>query len=527
MQLNRLLEHTSYISVQGNLKLLITDICYHSGKARQGSLFVCIRGQRTDGHDYLSDAIDRGASSVVVEEAAIFLADGEASVYTRNGRRSFKEIVHKYGVTVIVVKDGRLALAELSQAYFDYPAKKLKMIGITGTKGKTTTAFLTAGILREAGHPTGMIGTVRIETGKETIPADHTTPESYEIQRYLADMVESGCEYCVMEVSSQGMKMNRIAGIWFAVGVFLNIEPDHIGPGEHASFLEYLYCKSRLLQICDIGIVNQDDPNIHKALRGHTCRVETFSNREGLAGRADVMAEDVAFSMRDGVLYSSFQVRRGGGTFAAQLQLPGMFNVYNALAAISVASCCGVRNRQMARALKKQVVPGRCENAGISREYVFLIDYAHNEMSLRNLLVTLRGFHPRRLVVIFGCGGNRSKLRRSRMGETAGRLADVAILTSDNPRWEDPEDILDDIEDGIRGTGGVYVRIADRREAVAYAVRAAEPGDIIVLAGKGHEGYQEIRGVKYPMDERELAESAVRKQQGDEVLEWQNMRISL
>ncbi len=514
MQLDRLLEHISYKSAQGNLKLLITDICYHSGKARQGSLFVCIRGQRADGHDYLSSAIGRGAAAIVVEESAVLSAEGESFIYTENGRRSFREMIHKSGVAVIVVRDGRAALAELSQAYFGFPAKKLKMIGITGTKGKTTTALLTAGILREAGHPTGIIGTICIETGKETIPADRTTPESYEIQRYLADMVESGCEYCVMEVSSQGIKMDRIAGIWFAVGVFLNIEPDHIGPGEHASFLEYLYCKSRLLQKCDIGIVNQDDPNIHKALRGHTCRIETFSSREGISGKADVMAEDAAFSMREGALYSSFRVRRGREYFTVQLQLPGMFNVYNALAAISAASHCGVKNWQMARALKRQVVPGRCENAGISREYVFLIDYAHNEMSLRNLLVTLRGFEPGRLVLIFGCGGNRSKLRRSRMGETAGRLADVSILTSDNPRWENPQEILDDIEEGIRGTKGAYVRIADRGEAVEYAVREARPGDIIILAGKGHEGYQEIRGVKYPMSERELAERAFRKQQG-------------
>ena len=512
MQLNRLLEHITYESAQGNLRLPVRDICYHSKGAGANFLFVCIRGQKSDGHDYVFAAIQKGVSAVVVEKASVIYKGTEQFLCTKSGCFCFEEIIHKYGVAVIVMKDGRKALAELSAAFFDYPARKLKMIGITGTKGKTTTAFLTAGILREAGFRPGMIGTVWIDNGKEKITAKHTTPESYELQRSLADMVGNGCDCCVMEVSSQGIKMNRTDGIYFDIGVFLNIEPDHIGTGEHASFIEYLYCKSRLLQQCRIGIVNQDDPNAHKILWGHTCLVETFSGKADISETAETVAEHVEFYMEDGKLYSRFQVKRGREHFTLQMQLPGMFNVYNALAAVSIVSHFGVERRQIERALRRQVIPGRCENVGISGEYVFLIDYAHNEMSLRNLLTTLRQFQPERLIVIFGCGGNRSKFRRNRMGETAGRLADLSILTSDNPRWENPLDILDDIEEGIRETKGAYLRIADRKEAVEFAVKEAKRGDIIVLAGKGHEGYQEINGIKYPMSEYELVESAVRKQ---------------
>lgn len=505
MQLSRLLEHILYESVQGSHKPKITDICYHSAKVKQGSLFVCIKGLLTDGHDYLEDAVKRGAAAVVIEKSYVVNADKDCLIYTEHSKIRMREIVHNYGVPVIIVRDGRAALAGLAAAFFDFPAQKLKIIGITGTKGKTTTAFLTAGILREAGYQTGVIGTIWIDNGREVLPAVNTTPESCDLQRYLHDMVENGCECCVMEVSSQGIKMQRVAGIWFDIGVFLNIEPDHIGKGEHGSFSEYLHCKSRLMQQCKIGIVNQDDPNVNRILQGHTCEIETFSMKHP----ADIMAGEAAFHMIKGKLYSCFRVKRALKSFTVQMQLPGKFNIYNALAAISIAFHFRVEDGQIERALRQQMVPGRCENAGISTQYVVLIDYAHNEMSLRNLLVTLKDFKPKRLVVVFGCGGNRSKLRRSRMGETAGRLADFSILTSDNPRWEEPEKILDDIEDGIRETGSDYIRIEDRREAVNYAVRYALEGDVIVLAGKGHESYQEIRGIKYPMSEHELVADAL------------------
>lgn len=507
MQLDKLLLHTTYEDAQGSQRREITDICYHSGKVRRGSLFICIKGLKADGHDYVSDALKGGATAVVLEKKNIIAANGDLILYTDRLCIHISEIRKNWGAAVVIVSDARAFLAEASAAFFDYPAKKLRMIGITGTKGKTTTAFLTAAILREAGYHVGLIGTVFIDNGREEIPAVHTTPESYEVQKYLSEMVKNGCDCCVMEVSSQGLKMQRVAGIRYELGVFLNIEPDHIGKGEHANFAEYLFCKSRLFSQCGTGIVNRDDGHSRRILQGHSCKTETFS----LKYPADVTAEDISFYMQQGKLFSSFRLCRGRERMRLTMQLPGMFNIYNALAAVSIASHFGVERETLQRGLGNAKIPGRCENVSPGEQYVLLIDYAHNEMSLKNLLETLRVFAPKRLVVMFGCGGNRSVLRRGRMGETAGHLADFTILTSDNPRWEDPERILDDIETGIRGTGGAYVRIADRRDAVRYAISHAREGDIIVLAGKGHEGYQEICGRKYKMSEQELIADALRK----------------
>lgn len=485
MQLEQLLLHISYESVQGSPIQEITDICYHSGKTQGGSLFVCLKGFHTDGSSYLPEAVKNGAVAAVVEQDTDLTAAAD--------------------ITVIIVKDARTALAEISAAFFDFPAGKLTMVGITGTKGKTTTAYLTAQILREAGHRVGMIGTIAIDDGRNEYPAEHTTPEAYEVQKYLAQMVTNGCDCCVMEVSSQGLKMQRVAGITFDVGVFLNIEPDHIGEGEHASFAEYLACKRMLLQRCRLGIVNMDDGHLDEVLKGHTCEVRFFS----MKAQADYMAQKVSFAMSGGKLLGLFLLRTARAQVPVVMQLPGEFNVSNALAASAVGDFFSVDVQALCRGLLHAKVPGRCENVSVSDEYVLLIDYAHNEMSLSNLLRMLRIFEPKRLVVLFGCGGNRSKLRRDRMGETAGRLADFTILTSDNPRWENPEMILDDIEAGILRTQGAYVRIADRREAVAYAVREAREGDIIVIAGKGHEDYQEICGVKYPMCDADLVNEAI------------------
>lgn len=506
MQLVELLSHLTYESVQGSQEREITDICYHSGRVEKGSLFVCLKGFRTDGHEYLQEALKRGAVAAVIERSAVVRLGEELLLYTEQFRMRISEVTAQGNIAIVVVEDTRTALAELAAAFFDYPAKKLQMVGITGTKGKTTTAYLIAAILRKAGHRVGVMGTIAIHDGVREIPAVHTTPESYEVQKYLAAMVSNGCDCCVMEVSSQGLKMQRVAGIWYDIGVFLNIEPDHIGEGEHASFAEYLGCKSMLFRQCTLGIVNQDDIHTDRILTAHTCMIETFS----MNYPAKMMAESPHFYMKKGKLFGEFMIRRGDGRMRLKMQLPGMFNLYNALAAISVVCHFGADKTAIKEGLLEASVPGRCENVSPFEHYVLLIDYAHNEMSLKHLLEMLRVFAPRRLVVLFGCGGNRSILRRSRMGETAGHLADFTILTSDNPRWENPERILDDIEEGIQGTGGAYVRIADRREAVRYAMEHAKEGDIIVLAGKGHEGYQEIAGKKYAMSEYDLIADALK-----------------
>ena len=469
MQLLRsLLKQISYESVRGDDDRKITDICCHSEKVKEGSLFVCINGYRNNGHEYVPQAVEHGAAVLVVDDRYVIGSRSGPVILTEHMKVNVYELIRDRNICVVTVRDTRKALSALSAAFFDHPAERMKMIGITGTNGKTT------------------------------------------IHRLLSRMVENECDCCVMEVSSQGIALQRTADIFFDIGVFLNIEPDHIGKGEHATFSEYLYCKSRLMRQCGIGIVNQDDPNVDKILAGHTCEVENFSIRHP----SDVMAEDEWYGMESGSLQSHFTVKREWRREDIVMQLPGQFNIYNALAAISVAGHFKVDREQIKAALAKQVVPGRCQNMSAGAGYVFLIDYAHNEMSLRNLLETLRKFEPARLIVIFGCGGNRSVLRRYQMGETAGRLADFTIITSDNPRWEDPGRIMNQIEDGLRGTvrAGVkpsYIKIADRRAAVEYAVSMAEKRDIIVLAGKGHESYQEIKGIRYPLDDRKIVQEAL------------------
>ena len=402
-------------------------------------------------------------------------------------------------VTVIRVPDTRYALALMSAAYFGYPAEKLKIIGITGTKGKTTTTYMIRSILEGVGHKVGLIGTIEAIIGDEKIPAANTTPESFTIHQYFARMVEEGCDSVVMEVSSQGLMLHRTAGIPFEIGIFTNLGRDHIGPNEHKDFEDYKRCKAMLFQQCRLGIANVDDEYFRDIFKNATCRVETF----GFSGDADLRAEDVQLVSRPGYLGVAYHVA-GLMDFDVEIDIPGTFSVYNSLTAIAVCRHFGVPVEKIKEALKKAKVKGRIEMIKVSDEFTLMIDYAHNAMSLESLLTTLKEYHPKRLVCLFGCGGNRSKDRRYEMGEVSGRLADLTIITSDNPRFEEPQAIIDDIKIGIGRTDGKYVEICDRKEAIKYAIQHGQPGDVIVLAGKGHEDYQEIRGVKYPMDERVL-----------------------
>ena len=402
-------------------------------------------------------------------------------------------------VTVLQVKDSRYAMACIAAAWFDYPAKKLKTIGITGTKGKTTTTYLVKSILENAGHKTGLIGTIETIIGDIRIPSANTTPESYLVQEYFAKMAEAGCDSVVMEVSSQGLMLHRTAGFVFDIGIFTNIEPDHIGPNEHKDFADYLHCKSLLFKQCKVGIFNGDDPHVEEVLEGHTCEVETF----GFSQNADLRAENTRLVTGKGTLGIAYDLK-GLLDFPVEIDLPGKFSVYNSLTAIAVCRHFGVSKEDIQKALKAAKVKGRIEMVKVSEDFTLMIDYAHNAMSLESLLVTLKEYKPNRLVCLFGCGGNRSKLRRYEMGEVSGKLADLTIITSDNPRDEEPQEIINDIKVGIGKTEGQYVEIIDRKEAIAYAIHHGQPGDIVVLAGKGHEDYQEIKGKKYPMDERVL-----------------------
>ncbi len=483
MKLEKLLERLTYRCLQGSLDAEVTGIANDSRRAADGSLFFCIKGAVTDGHKYIPDVVSRGAKVLIVQDD---VTDRE-------------DLQIPDDVTVILVEDSRYAMALISAAWYGYPAEKLKVIGITGTKGKTTTTYMVKSILESAGYKVGLIGTIEIIIGEEHIHADNTTPESILIQEYFDRMVKAGCDIVVMEVASQGLMLHRTAGIPFELGIFTNIEPDHIGPAEHTSFEHYLSCKSMLFRQCKVGILNADDAHLQQILEGHTCEVETFGFSEG----ADLRAENAQLVSRPGYLGIAYTVT-GKMNFDVEIDIPGKFSVYNSLTAIAICRHFKVDVEDIKAALKKAQVKGRVEMVKVSDEFTLMIDYAHNAMALESLLETLREYHPHRLVCMFGCGGNRSKLRRYEMGEVSGRLADLTVITSDNPRFEEPEDIIADIVTGIKKTDGKYVTITNRKEAIAYTIHHGEPGDIVVLAGKGHEDYQEIRGKKYPMDERVL-----------------------
>ena len=466
-----LLKDLEYEVVSGSVDVNVNELIYNTKMVSKECMFVCIRGAVFDSHDAAAEAAAGGAVVIVAE----------------------RPVEVPEGVCVVRVKDTRYALALISAAYFGYPARKLKTIGITGTKGKTTTTFLIRSILEHAGIRTGLIGTIETIIGDRHIPASNTTPESYTIQQYFAAMVEAGCQVAVMEVSSQGLKLHRTAGIQFDIGIFTNLAPDHIGPNEHESFEE-----------CRVGIVNIDDAHCQQILEGHTCQVETY----GFSEKADLRASDVKLVNRPGFLGVAYRVS-GLTDMDVEIDMPGRFSVYNSLVAIAVCRHFDIRKEDVLAALEAAKTKGRIEKVKVSDDFTLLIDYAHNAMSLESLLTTLKEYHPKRLVCLFGCGGNRSRLRRFEMGEVSGRLADLTVITSDNPRFEEPQAIIDDIRTGIEKTDGKYVEIIDRKEAIRYVIAHGQPGDVIVLAGKGHEDYQEIKGVKYPMDERVLIQEVL------------------
>ena len=467
----------------------VKDITNDSRKVTPQGLYFCIVGANSDGHDFAGQAAAAGAAVIVTQHD---IADLKADIIE------------------VRTADTRYAMAYFSAAWYGYPARELKTIGVTGTKGKTTTTYLIKSILEAAGKKVGLIGTIETIIGEKHIPSANTTPESIVLQRTFREMADAGIEIAVMEVSSQALKLHRSEGFTFDIGVFTNISPDHIGPNEHASFEEYMQCKGMLFRQCRIGIVNGDDEHTKDVVKGHTCTLETF----GLQPDNDLYAENLSLIHTPGELGISFDTK-GRAELHAEVPTPGHFSVYNALCAIAVCLHFDVTKEEIEEALRKVHVKGRIEPVRVSDQFTVLIDYAHNAVALESLLTTLRDYHPHRLVTLFGCGGNRSRLRRFEMGEVSGRLSDFTIITSDNPRFEEPLDIIADIVTGRKKTDGKYVTIPDRREAIKYAIDHGERGDIIVLAGKGHEDYQEIKGKKYPMDERVIIADILKEEAGE------------
>lgn len=479
MILSKLVNNIDYELIKGTLDIEITDIIYDSRKVTIDSLFVALVGYNTDGHKYIKDAINKGATAVVVE----------------------KDIEIEEDVTIIKVNNTRNALALLSCNYFDNPAKKMTMIGITGTKGKTTTTFMIKKILEQANKKVGIIGTNGVYYNDVKKAIDNTTPESYEIQKYLKEMVDNKIEYLVMEVSSQALKFNRVDGINYDYGVFTNLTHDHISDFEHPTMEDYIESKAKLFQICKHGILNIDDENYEKMIKKATCDIYTY----GYDSKANICIKNVELIHENKTIGINMELANDIND-TIKVSTPGKFSSYNAACAIAVTHLLGASIENIKGALINFSVKGRVEPVPIGEKKTFIIDYAHNGVSMESILTTMRMYKPKRLITIFGCGGNRSKDRRYEMGKVSGTLADLSIVTSDNPRFENPDDIINDILTTLKKTKGKYITIPDRKEAIKYAIDNSEEGDIILLLGKGHEDYQEIEGVKHHFDDRETVE---------------------
>lgn len=495
MRLSVLLEGLTYEVVQGNTEVEVRGIKNDSRRVQPGDLFFCISGAVSDGHKYAQDVAAKGASVIVCE----------------------KDVQVPETVTVVRVESSRYAMGKISSVFYGKPSEQMTVIGLTGTKGKTTTTYMIREMLERAGIKTGLVGTIEILDGANKIPAENTTPESMVLHKYMKDMVDNGCKAVVMEVSSQGLMLDRVAGVDFDYGIFTNLSKDHIGPNEHASFEEYRDWKAKLFTLCKTGIFNVDDKNAAYMMEHADCGKITYGMRE----HADYCANDVKLYCENGVLGIQYAL---SGSLSGQMvvDLPGEFSVHNSLAAIAVADLMHVPVADIQTILKQIKVRGRVEMIPISDAFTLMIDYAHNAMALESLLTALRAYNPKRLVTLFGCGGNRSKDRRFEMGEVSGNMADFTIITSDNPRDEEPAAIIEDIVTGMKKTTGSYVTIEDRKEAIRYAILHAQPGDVIVLAGKGHEDYQEIHGVKHHMDERDLIRGILEEEDVTKICGYNN-----
>ncbi|MCD8119114.1 MAG: UDP-N-acetylmuramoyl-L-alanyl-D-glutamate--2,6-diaminopimelate ligase [Lachnospiraceae bacterium] len=486
MLLKDMLQNIPCTLLGGSQEIEVTGLSYDSRKVQPGDAFVCISGLSVDAHTFIPQAVEKGAAAVIVT----------------------KDVDPIPGVTIVRVENARRALALMAKEYFGRPDEKLTTIGITGTKGKTTTSYMLRAMLEHAGHKVGVIGSIGAVIGDREVKTSNTTPESYEIYHLFAQMVEEGCEYCVMEVSSQGLKMDRVAGILFDYGIFTNFSDDHIGPTEHKDMAEYLYCKSLLFRQCKVGIINRDSPYWQGVTEGHTCAIETFGFEEG----ADLLASNHHFRKDGGALGVEFDVS-GALTCHVVTDIPGRFSAYNSMTALAIGRDLGIPLTDMLAALKTIRVPGRVELIDVSPKFSIMVDYAHNAVSTESVITAMREYNPHRVICVFGCGGNRSKVRRYEIGEICGKMADFSIVTSDNSRFEEVEDIMADIRIGLDKGHGKYIEIPDRAEAIYYSMDHAEEGDVILVLGKGHEDYQEIKGVKYHFSDQET------------ILKWKQERL--
>ncbi|MGV3074425.1 UDP-N-acetylmuramoyl-L-alanyl-D-glutamate--2,6-diaminopimelate ligase [Clostridium baratii] len=483
MKLAKLIEGLEYEVLKGNLDVSINSINYDSRKVKDGDMFVCIKGFKSDGHNFIDAAINNGAKVIVCED--------EADV--------------KDGITLIKFKDTRKALAKIGAKYYDNPCDKLNIIGVTGTNGKTTTAFMIKNILESCNEKVGLIGTIANYIGDEKLETERTTPESLELQELFRNMVDKGVKYCVMEVSSHSLALDRVYGVDFEVGIFTNLTRDHLD--FHKTFENYYKAKYKLFPRSKTSIVNIDDK--YGVRITEDLQKENITNfiTYGIRNKADIMAKNEKLENMD-IL---FDLVTKDKTERVLLPIPGEYNIYNALGAISACKVLGISLEDIKEGLKHVVVPGRCERTarGHKLPYEIIIDYAHTPDGLENILKTAREFTRGRLISVFGCGGDRDKVKRPQMGKIGTDLSDVAVITSDNPRSEEPDSIIDDIIAGIEKDN--YIRITNRHEGIEKAMEIAEDGDVIVIAGKGHETYQILNTGTIHFDEREVIEEILKK----------------
>lgn len=483
MELKKLLSGLENFKSKGSLEIDIKKVECNSKKVTPNSLFVAIKGYDFDGHEYVKEAVENGATAIVLDMSADL--------------RKIK--IPKIDVTVIIVDDSRKALARIACNYFRNPSKYFKLIGVTGTKGKTTTTYMIKSILEKAGYKVGLIGTVANYIGEDCLGySNRTTPESLELQAIFYQMAKAKCDYVVMEVSSQSLKLNRVEGCYFDYAIFTNLYKDHISLKEHTDMNEYFESKLKLFTMTPRGFVNSDDFKCNKIIKGApNCNISTYA----VDNKADLLAKDITITN----VSVDFKVKLGTRNERIKVNIPGRYSVYNALAAISLVTAIGGISPEIIKeGLENILVPGRNELVPNKKELAIMIDYAHTAESLENVLQAAKTYTPGKVICVFGCGGDRDKEKRPRMGEVAGRLADYTFVTTDNPRTEKPEDIISEIETGISKTKGKYEVIVDRKEAIEKAVKLANKRDIVIIAGKGHETTQEINGEKYPFDEREI-----------------------
>lgn len=476
-KLKDILEGINYYVLKGTIDLEINDIKYDSRKVKNQDIYVALIGYNSDGHNYIIDAIKNGAKVIITS----------------------KMINVEEEVTVIKVDDTRLALAYLSANYFDHPASKLTVIGVTGTTGKTTTTHMIREMLLKVGINCGLIGSIGVKYEDKIIHTDNTTPESYEVHKFFKEMLDHGITHVVMEASSQAFKLNRLAGIIFDIGVLTNVTTDHIGPGEHESHEEYVACKNKLFLNSKLVISNNDSLYLKEVLKGVEVPIITY----GVKNEADLKVTNINLINEANFLGSEFTTE-GLINDTFKTCIPGEFNVYNSLCSLLVCEELGIDIKKSKEALQTLKVRGRMEIALVTPKYKVLIDYAHTEDGMKGLVKTLRAYKPKRLVSVFGGGGNRPKERRYSLGEIIGGASDFCIITEDNPRFEELSSINEDIKVGLDKVGAKYIEIPDRADAIKYACDNALEGDLILLVGKGHEEYQDIKGVKHYFSELDV-----------------------